>query len=444
MASGAVEGSPAPASLTVTDSTFSGNRAVAANGADDVNTFSIAESGALFVGDGSFSVQDSQFMDNLAQAGAAAANIAPGSNTFGEFGEGGAIMGYSFTPSITTSLSVTNCLITGNQALSGAGGNAPFESGVALGGGIEMEGGFLNITNTTVEGNQRSPSAGGDAMGGGIDMNNTAGSLIPTTAVIVGSTISGNQVVSGAGVSGGAGGFAGGGGINIGNPPSAVIGLDTSSLSLIQSTLSGNLATGGKGDTGGAGGTGAGGGVNVFTSGAVSLVQVDLLGNQALGGEGGAGGVGGTGQGGGVNINGGVVTMTQDSFLGNQALGGHGGTRAMGGTGLGGAINVGLVPLAGFTVTSALTLDDSTLELNVAQGGDGGDGGAGLGGGLALQTGASASITDSLITKNQATGGSRRGQGVGGGIYSLGMLILDAQTSVKKNTASTSNNNTYP
>ena len=99
--------------------------------------------------------------------------------------------------------------------------------------------------------------------------------------------------------------------------------------------------------------------------------------------------------------------------------------------------------------TSTLTLTGSTLAFNLAQGGNGGNGGDGLGGGLALQSGSSATVSASSITHNQALGGGAGaggsdGQGLGGGVYDLGTFTKDALTVIKNNHASTMGDDIYP
>jgi hypothetical protein len=76
-------------------------------------------------------------------------------------------------------------------------------------------------------------------------------------------------------------------------------------------------------------------------------------------------------------------------------------------------------------------------------------GGNGLGGGLAVQTGASATVSGSSVESNSALGGhagggGSTGQGLGGGVYDLGMVIFDVGTVFKKNHASTSNDDIFP
>jgi hypothetical protein len=101
---------------------------------------------------------------------------------------------------------------------------------------------------------------------------------------------------------------------------------------------------------------------------------------------------------------------------------------------------------------STLTLTSSTLDHNLAQGGNGGtggNGGDGLGSGPALQAGSSATVSDSGITHNQALGGEEGaggsdGQGLGSDGYDLGTFTADALTVIKKNHASTSDDDFFP
>jgi hypothetical protein len=89
------------------------------------------------------------------------------------------------------------------------------------------------------------------------------------------------------------------------------------------------------------------------------------------------------------------------------------------------------------------------MILNAAVGGDGsGTGGDGQGGGLFIDAGTTATIRASLIVGNQADGGASApegsaGQGVGGGVYTLGTFDLDAASIIFGNLASTSNDNVF-
>jgi len=162
----------------------------------------------------------------------------------------------------------------------------------------------------------------------------------------------------------------------------------------------------------------------------------------------------------------------------NHATGGHhntaGGTGTVfAGVGTGGGIfnalgnyNSGY----GLTNASAVTVSNSTLQHNQAQGGIGGNGdgggianvldatttvasstifqnqanggwgGAGLGGGAYDDATSSLALADCSVTQNQANGFP----GIGGGIYTLGTFGYDATTVIKDNHASTSGDNIGP
>ena len=67
-----------------------------------------------------------------------------------------------------------------------------------------------------------------------------------------------------------------------------------------------------------------------------------------------------------------------------------------------------------------------------------------MGGGLFNDTGSTLTITDAQVTHNFAIGGfGGLGQGVGGGVYSLGVFVPDGAV-IKKNHASTGNDESFP
>ena len=107
-----------------------------------------------------------------------------------------------------------------------------------------------------------------------------------------------------------------------------------------------------------------------------------------------------------------TLIVISSTVSGNRAIGGDQGAGANGGDGIGGGINVGIV---GSTDTSTLQLSNSMFANNQAIGGQAG------------------------------TGGSA-GQGLGGGVYvyNLGMFAFDLETAIKKNHASTSNDDVFP
>src|SRR5262249_1737859 len=105
--------------------------------------------------------------------------------------------------------------------------------------------------------------------------------------------------------------------------------------------------------------------------------------------------------------------------------------------------------LTAFGVTADLS--NCQLLSNLAEGGAsaaGGSGGNALGGGI-FNGGASPFGTPSLtlegcqVMHNQADGGAG-GVGIGGGVFNLGTFSFDAQTLIKNNDASTSNDDIFP
>ena len=185
---------------------------------------------------------------------------------------------------------------------------------------------------------------------------------------------------------------------------------------MINSTISGNTATGGKGGNSTAlsgGNGGAGGGVNGGAAGLGdgTAFGITYAGAGGFGGGGGggasysagaAGGFGGGGGGGGGFPN---NSSTNNQFAGPAGYGGGigGGVDNMTGGGGGGGAGIG----AGiFDNGGTLTITDSTIANNVAQGGSGGSArstnGMGIGGGL-FALGGTVNVTGTIIANNSAT-----------------------------------------
>ncbi len=251
-------------------------------------------------------------------------------------------------------------------------------------------------------------------------------------------------------------------------------GIDNQSatMTIINSTLIGNRSVGGAGGDGNQNspdllGEGLGGGIMNVNGATLTITKSRLTGNQAIGGANGtptpSQPLTGGALGGGIeNIRNSKLTIVNSTLTDNVAKGGSsnvGGAKAIGGQGVGGGINVGLVLISpmGPQDNSALTVTNSTLTGNLALGGFSlfGTGGDGLGGGLAVQArsstsqvGPSAKFTNSTLTGNLALGGfslfGTGGDGLGGGIYNLGTINIDPMTVIKKNHASTSNDNIFP
>ena len=144
-----------------------------------------------------------------------------------------------------------------------------------------------------------------------------------------------------------------------------------------------------------------------------------------------------------------MLTITGSIIDHNQAQGGRAdtsGPASHGGAGTGGGV---------YNVSGSTTyVIASTINHNMAIGGagsDGGNGGNGLGGGLYNGASSTLTLTGATVEHNFAIGGSAgcsgsEGDGIGGGVYAdpLGTFTYDAFTVIKKNHASTSNDDIGP
>jgi hypothetical protein len=97
-----------------------------------------------------------------------------------------------------------------------------------------------------------------------------------------------------------------------------------------------------------------------------------------------------------------------------------------------------------------LTISNSTVDYNLAIGGDGGSGGNGLGGGFYVDATSSLTLLASAVVFNEADGGAADsgatdGNGVGGGLYITpgGIACADALTATFANDATTSNDDVF-
>jgi hypothetical protein len=304
--------------LTVTDSTLSGNAAAGgAGGAIYQNTSGVA------------TITNSVLTDNLTDGGNGGAiasvsamltiagsnfsgNAATGSS--GDEGRGGAV--YS-----SGTLTISNSTFTDNSATGGAGSTGE-AGGVGSGGAVDVSFGTVTISNTTFSGNSATGGAGGP-----------------------GST----------GSSGSDGGAAGGGAVNI---------LPGTTVTVSDATFVGNSSTGGTGGpagaapvgmtasilTGGTGGTSFGGALNYSSGGGVGAVP---------------GGLGGSNSGGGV----GAITVAASTFTGNTTTGGSGSST---GPGYGGAVytasggGVGAIPGLSPSVAASGAIADTLVVGNTA------------------------------------------------------------------------------
>ncbi len=394
-------------SVTVTNSNFTGNQV------DGVSTGPAYGTGGAINTDGSAAtISNSTFIGNiaLARTGQGGAICVEGPITGADFYNG--------------NTAISNSTFSRNEAIgSNAANNIMYQDGGQADGGAfytEESAAPTTITNSAFSNNL---AKGGD------QGNNNSG-------------------VADNGINGFVGLAVGGGICN-----------QFASLTVTNSSFVGNQAQGGNSATG-VGGLAGGGGIASAGFTTTTLTGVILEGNQAKGGSGGPGSLGGSSVGGGF-YNGidATATVSTSLFLSNRAVGGAGGLGAIGGAGEGGAFGNGggfgdlvLAAHPGIGAEmSSLTLDQSTLIFNVAQGGNGGaggNGGIGLGGGLFADPITTTAISSSWLEFNQATGGEGglggiSGDGFGGGIdVTPGAGVSLTKTKVACNHAATSNNDT--
>jgi hypothetical protein len=430
-------------------------------------------------------------------------------------------------------LTITGCTISGNQAVGRNGGTGPFV-GDASGGAIDLHG-SVTISDSTFDHNQAIAGSNGNsgtsfpapfmdyAFGGAINAQ------FFTTVTATNSRFSYNQAVGGNNATAVGSDLVATGGAEGG----AILSEVGASAEFTGCTFDHNAAIGGNGNTGSGAvvlvGQGLGGaivsGYDTFGPGSNLLLvnKSTFSQNEAVGGDNnagsasgdvsvGVGGLVGTGAGAGIaNYAGGTASVSNSALDQNLARGGRGNTAGGGGAilsgvGAGAGLFNGLgffSSFYGFLFPSVVTVSNSTLSNNLAQGGDGtgagggicswgaatttvqlsssltgnqangGAGGAGLGGGIFNGFVSQATIASSSVTKNQANGGSggaglgggiyndasstltltassvTRNQangspGIGGGIYNLGKFSFDALTVIKDNHASTSGDDIGP
>jgi hypothetical protein len=253
--------------------TFLHNQAVGgSNASSDSGNLGQGAGGAI-VSEGVATIANSSFDHNLAQGGSG--NTGGSGVVLNGRGFGGAIA--SFNPLV--SLTVSNCTFTDNQAVGGAGDTGGLVVGTGAGGGIDNErGATATITNSTFTGNQAiggggaTGSNGIDGLGGGI------ANVLGATLTVSGCTLSGNQASGGAGGAGGDGGNGFGGGLFNDGVSNIPLNAGTpATLTVTGSTITGNQATGGAAGAGGSAGLGEGGGVYLTAGGIVCLDEATVL-----------------------------------------------------------------------------------------------------------------------------------------------------------------------
>jgi hypothetical protein len=435
----------AGASLTLQSLTLQGGLATGAGVSAEGGA--VYSQGALTLS--GVTVQDNQAVGNAGSAGVSSSDPAtPGGNAFG-----GGLYLAGGTATFTTAT------LSSNTALGGPGGSGSTSrntgvgadgatGGYGFGGGLVIAGGTVALSGTTLSanvarggpggiGHDGPGGAGGNGFGGGLDV---AGG----TVTLSGGTLSSDGAQGGEGGSGDGYGYSGYG-------YGGALQLSGGMVRLTGTTLSLNTAQGR---------TGYGGALQV-SSGAVSLTNATLSSNTAQGGNnayiGGYGsgedGIpytlseGGFGDGGALQVSGGAATLSGATLSSNTAQAGSG---YYGGTANGGALQV-----SGGTVTlTSANLSSNTAQAgsgfgyggaaHTAQGGNcstGENGYAGNGDGGALQViGGTVSVTNTTVSSNTAQGGTPGddgGFGSGGGLYikSPAIVYLDSFT-----VAHTSNN----
>jgi hypothetical protein len=320
-------------SLTVTDSTFTGNTAGGDGGSEDLS--GEGHGGAIYVSPSASSlVVDSSTFTGNAAGGDGGDGSASGR------GRGGAI-DYSGNGLLT----VTDSTFSGN-ATGGAGGSG-LQSGLGRGGAVFVAAfaASASISNSAFTAN----TAGGDGGSGGFSGRGEGGAIKGDSGTgpltVTGSTFTDNAVGGQAGGGPGAGTGAGSGGaIN-----------SFGALTVTDSTFAGNAA-GGQGEGGSGGAFGFGGAIDYFNNVSPLTVTGSTFTANTAGGD------GGTGNGGAISasdVSPQAAFITNSTLVGNAAGGG-------GATGRGGAIDV--------KDMSSVTLASVTIDANAV-----GPGGTGAG-----------------------------------------------------------------
>jgi hypothetical protein len=386
------------ATITITKSVITGNRAVGATGTT-TNGYA-GEGGGIANLAGTLIIQGkSKITNNTATGGAGAAGGYAGAT-----GAGGGIFN-------SDTLKIISTTISGNTATGGSGGagvsyaysaktqttttaTAGGDGGSAYGGGIANSGGAVTIQKSVISGNS---VHGGVGAAGGKAAQGANGTAF---TVANGTTYAASDGgYGGNGMNGGNGGNAVGGGVGSNGP---------GSVTLTQSTVSGNTASSGHGGNGSAGGKGGNGGAGGSYGG-----NSYTAGNGQNGGYGGNGGNGGLAAGGGVYCSG-ALTIQKSTLSGNTLKAGKAGALGAGGAG-GTGYTAGTAGSNGTAGTylgargGGVDSESGTLflsEITVAKNS------ALFGGGVSVYADTSAAIHNCTIALNTATNATG-----GGGLF---------------------------
>ena len=266
-------------SADVSSNTVTGtdNSAVSPASNPVVNSGGSAEGGGLYIKDSQVTITSTTISGNVVQGGKG-----------GTGGDGGGGTSYS-----DTALEVLNgCGVgAGLGGVNGGGG------GLAIGGGIAFDSGSLHIVGSSLFNNLAQGGTGGVGGAGGDGGHGEAGGNDSDNQYTINFTAAGAGGSGGAGGrggDGGAGGSAFGGGLYVAIDPA------TTDVRLTNSTLANNQAIGGQGMRSGKGGDGGAGGKGGVGPTADGTSYSNVGGVGGAGGNGGTTGVPGHGGGGGV------------------------------------------------------------------------------------------------------------------------------------------------
>ncbi len=326
---------------------------------------------------------------------------------------------------VGSTLALTNDVLSYNQAT--YGGTNEFASGGALG---NWNGASTLVSGCTFLDNVASGqgSAGGTAKGGAIENDETGANRASLT--VQNSTFIGNEALGGDSVivkPGKSGGGSASGG--------AIASAAHAMLAVITCTFSGNRAIAGNAGNGGNGSFIAldialGGAIQSGEQATLVVSGSTFVNNQAIGGsnataDNATSGYLGIATGGAIETQFGTATITGSTFDHNLA---HGGSGNSGG---GGTLNVGWGlggALGNFFAGITLVASNDTFSNNLAAGGAGNGGGLltgdGIGGGLANVGGAVTTLDNCTFIGDQAIGGpggagSNGGDGLGGALANI-------------------------
>jgi hypothetical protein len=348
--------------VSISNLTISNGRVVGANGSP-YSTGGLGAGGGI-LNNGTLMLTACILSGNTA-IGGTGGNGVGGNGGSGGTGASGAIYNQG-------SLTLSACTFSGNSAHGGTGGNTSYNSDFDGGGGSGSGGAIYNqgtlvLTACTLNGNSapgasggynpsgRGGSYGGSGSGGGIANH---GSLALTNC-----TLGANSTSGAAGAPAGTSGFFGGGG---GNAAGGGIWNDQPTLTVVACTFSGNSAAGGNGGngfTGGTGGSAIGGGL--FDAGSGNYLNTIIANNTVSGGAGGTGSpAGSTGSALGPEVDGTVNSQGHNLISRNDGSSGFTVASDQAGT-IASPLNPLLGPLAdngGPTLTVALQPTSAAID----------------------------------------------------------------------------------